>query len=193
MGDRAEADDADPSPADLDRTTGDHVHLRPPTGAQLALHPGEVAGDAEQRAEHPLGDGHRVEPGGVGQRHAGGVERGDVVPGHADAGLLDEGQAGRGGDVLGRQPGGAGPPVVDQQLGVGQRGADGRPVVAVGSDDGEREVAERVAGHRRRQGSERHQVPRRSGHAGDVARTQAPESGPEPAGTAIRPAPPDTE
>ena len=82
---------------------GDHVDLRPPPGAQLALHPVEVPGDAEQRAEHPLGDRRGVEPGGVGQRDAGGVERGEIVRRHADARLLDEGQVRRSGDVIGRR------------------------------------------------------------------------------------------
>ena len=170
VSDRAETDDPDASPADLDRPARDDGHLRPPTGAHLAFHPCQVAGHAEQRTEHPLGDGDRIEAGGVGQRDPGCVERGAVVSRHADRRLLDEGEMGGAGDVRRGQTGGTGTEVVDQQLRVRQRRTHCRIVAGIGCDDGERKVAERLAGHLGRQGSQRHQVPRRIGHGGHAAR-----------------------
>ena len=150
VGDRAEADDADAPPADLERPAGDHVDLRPPSGAHLVLHPAQVAGRAEQRAEHPLADGHGVEPGGVGQRDAGGVERGEVVARHADARLLDERQVRRARRCPRRSARRRRPPVVDHQLGVGERGGRSPPGRR---GPGRRAVsgspARRAAGHRR--------------------------------------------
>ena len=124
VGDGAEPDQADAPAADLARSSGDHVDLLPAPRPQLVLHPTQVAGDPEQRAEHPLGDGGGVEPGGVGQRHPGGGEGVEVVAGDADARLLDERQLRGVGHGAGVEAAGGEAPVVDHELGLTQHVGD---------------------------------------------------------------------
>ena len=167
LADGPEADQSDAPAADLERAAGDDVDLRPPPGLQLALDPVEVAGDTEQRAQHPLGDGGGVEAGGVRQRHAGGGEGVEVVAGHAHTRLLHEGQPGGVGDGGPVEAGRGEAPVVQDEVGVAEGGGHAGGVV-VGHDHLDRQADGQLRLHGLGQRRQDGQGPRGVGHGGPM-------------------------